>query len=284
MKKGTIAIIVIAGVLLIGAIIWLATSLSKANAAKEAAEKAANEKEPVGQTIVMPADPCADTAQLRIDAEAANKAAKEAAKNAAEKQKKLRNALKKCQPNLQNGDTIYMITIPNHSGNKKSNRGNQGSGPANKQSSSSTTKPGQQVSSSYTGPDPVVITQDYKQSSAGATAFCWNIQADASGKPKGGKFWPHLEGSDPRPFVPEAVSNGGTPVGYNLLMPSAPAFSLSYGHNDQEKVAWCLCSILDNPKFGGTTNVVCAGDLTGWQWLPATIENVGGKSYYVVRW
>lgn len=278
MKKGVIAIIVIAGALLIGVIIWLAVSLNKSKSEKDAL---ADQARSAQQTVAPAPSPCADTAQMRLDAEAADKAAADAAKDAKAKNQALKNAIRKCQPNFANGDTSYVIIINQQTGttgNKSNNRSTDGN-----QQKSSTTKPGQQVSSSYEGADKPAVVQNYKQSSAGAQQFVWNIQADANGRPNGDKYWPHLENAaNPAQYVPEAVSNGQR--GYNVSMPSVPPFSTSYGYNLEEKVGWNLCNILDNPKFGGCTNVILGGDFTGWQWLPATIENVGGKSYYVVRW
>lgn len=266
MNKTVIGIIVVVAVFLIGAIVWLGISLSKSNSEKEALADQARSAQNVNPA---PANPCADTAQMRLDAEAADKAAKDAAKDAATKKQALKNAIRKCQPNFANGDTSYVIIINQQA--------------AGSRKSGTRTTGGQQVSSSYEGADKPVVVQNYKQSSAGAMQFVWNIQADANGRPNGDKFWPHLESaSNPAQYVPEAVSNGQR--GYNVSMPSVPPFSTSYGYNLDEKVGWNLCSILENPKFGGCTNVILGGDFTGWQWLPATIENVGGKSYYVVRW
>jgi len=59
MKKGTIAIIVIAGVILTGVIIWLAVSLSKSNSEKDALAEQARS----AQTVAPAPSPCADTAQ-----------------------------------------------------------------------------------------------------------------------------------------------------------------------------------------------------------------------------
>lgn len=280
MKKGVVITIIVVGVLLIGVIIWLATSLSKSNSEKD---ELANQARSSKTTIAPgPCDPCADTTQLRIDAEEAAKVAADAAKDAKQKKQAHQNLLKKCQPNFQNGDTSYVVIINKGTSSGTSGKRNTNSNAGNQQKSSTVT-PGRQVSSSYTGPEQPVVVQDYTQSAAGAMQFVWNTQADANGRPNADKYWPHLENAaNPAQYVPEAVSNGQR--GYNVSMTSVPAFSTSYGYNLGEKLAWNLCSILDNPKFGGSTNVILGGDFTGWQWLPATIENVGGKSYYVVRW
>lgn len=278
MSKSMIALISVVAIILIGSIVMLSVLLNKANSEK-------NELAKAGSSNVSPApcdDPCADTTQLRLDAEQAEKIAADAAKDAKFKRQALKNVLKKCGPNFQNGDTSYVVIINKGASSGTSGKRNANSNAGNQQSSSATT-PGRQVSSSYTGPEQPVVVQNYKQSSAGAQQFLWNIQADANGRPHQDKNWPHLEdAANPNKFVPEAVSNGQR--GYNVSMVSVPEFSTSYGYDLSKQVMWILCSILDNPKFGAATNVVASGDFLGWAWQPATIENVGGKSYYVVRW
>lgn len=224
--------------------------------------------EPTQTTQVAPL-PCTDTAALRADLESKEEdvrlaggdveqaiAERDAAKKA------LRNAIRKCQPHLSNGDTLYVKIIDDATKPNRSYR--KATKPSQVSEAGNTTATGKYVPA----PKPNVSTSVIEGKTPKAK-FCVNVRNmdDAS-------FWPHLA-INAGMQIEGAILNGSG-KGYNIFIDPVDEVSGLYGATTDGRM-FVKANLLD--KFSPTT-IKMSGSPNGWtSWEVANLEG----DYYITE-
>ena len=179
---------------------------------KMAAETQVAETQTTAQTgSGVATTPCPDTASMRQELIAAEKAATAAAAEAQAKAKALKAAQKNCRPPLSGGDTLNIRLIsssPKRTSGGASTRGTSTRGAANRTVSTRSTQESSEYSDEYNIREGGNNNTSITEGAAQKTLFCVNVHNG-----DGASFWPHL-GINVGQDIPGAVPNNSN--GYNV--------------------------------------------------------------------